>query len=94
MLCAFYNSHKQCDVFNLGSETNVNVSTIARIVVEEMGLKGVRFKYTGGKRGWPGDVPIVHFSLRKMTKLGWTPRHSSEEAVRIAARRLLGKERE
>lgn len=92
MLCAFHNSRKQCDVFNLGSETNVNVTTIARIVVEEMGLKGVRFQYTGGKRGWPGDVPIVHFDLGKIAKLGWGPKHSSEEAVRLAARRLLGKE--
>ena len=92
MLCAFYNSKKQCDVFNLGSETNVNVTTIARIVTEEMGLKDIPFRYTGGKRGWPGDVPIVHFSLRKIAKLGWEPKHTSEEAIRIAARRLLGKE--
>lgn len=92
MLCAFRNSPKQCDVFNLGSETNVNVTTIARIVTEEMGLNGIPFRYTGGKRGWPGDVPIVHFSLRKIARLGWEPKYSSEEAVRIAARRLLGKE--
>jgi UDP-glucose 4-epimerase len=92
MLCAFRNSRKQCDVFNLGSETNVNVTTIARIVAEEMGLNGIPFRYTGGKRGWPGDVPIVHFSLKKIAGLGWQPKHTSEEAVRIAARRLLGKE--
>lgn len=92
MLCAFRNSASQCDVFNLGSETNVNVATIARIVTEEMGLNGIPLRYTGGKRGWPGDVPVVHFSLRKIARLGWEPKHSSEEAVRIAARRLLGKE--
>jgi UDP-glucose 4-epimerase len=92
MLCAFNNSNKQYDVFNLGSETNVNVTTIARIVTEEMGLKDVRFRYTGGKRGWPGDVPIVHFSLKKIARLGWEPKHTSEEAVRIAVRRLLAKE--
>ena len=92
MLCAFNNSNKQCDVFNLGSESTVNVTTIARIVVEEMGLKDVRFKYTGGKRGWPGDVPVVKFDMSKIKRLGWEEKHSSEEAVRIAARRLLGKE--
>ncbi len=92
MLCAFHNSPKQCDVFNLGSETNVNVSTIAQVVVEEMGLKDVRFRYTGGKRGWLGDVPVVHYDLGKIARLGWGPRHSSEEAVRLVTRRLLGKE--
>lgn len=92
MLCALENSRKQCDVFNLGSETNINVTTIARIITAEMGLNGIPLRYTGGKRGWPGDVPIVHFSLRKIAGLGWEPKHTSEEAVRIAARRLLGKE--
>jgi UDP-glucose 4-epimerase len=93
MLFAF--SHvreKPCDVFNLGTETTVTVEEIARIVVEEMGLKDVRFRFTGGSRGWPGDVPQVIYDVRKMKELGWTARCSSAEAVRIAARRLLGKE--
>jgi len=54
-----------------------------------MGLNNVRFKYIGGKRGWPGDVPVVHFNVEKMKKLGWQAKHSSDEAVRIATRRLL-----
>lgn len=92
MFCAFENSSKQYDVFNLGSESTVNVTTIAKIVVEEMGLKDVEFHYTGGKRGWPGDVPVVRFDLSKIKHLGWKEKYSSEDAVHIAARRLLGKE--
>jgi UDP-glucose 4-epimerase len=92
MLCAFQKSHTSCDVFTLGCNSFTKVSKIARIVVEEMGLKNVKFKYTGGKRGWPGDAPIVHFNVAKMKKLGWEAKHTSDEAVRIAARRLLGKE--
>ncbi len=83
---------KPCDVFNLGTETTVTAGEIGRIVVEEMGLKGVRFRFTGGSQGWPGDVPRVIYDVRKMRRLGWEPRYSSAEAVRIAARRLLGKE--
>jgi UDP-glucose 4-epimerase len=89
MFCALQSSNAQCDVFNLGSEATVKVSTIAQIIVEEMGLKNVRFKYTGGKRGWPGDAPVVMFNLKKIRQLGWEAKHSSEEAVRIAARRIL-----
>lgn len=92
MLCGFENSANQYDVFNLGCYSSTRVSTIAQIVVVEMGLKDVRFKYTGGKRGWLGDVPVVHFNIDKIKKLGWSPTHTSDEAVRIAARRLLGKE--
>jgi UDP-glucose 4-epimerase len=54
-----------------------------------MGLKNVKFKFTGGERGWKGDAPIVRFSIKKMKKIGWQPRYTSDEAVRIAARRIL-----
>lgn len=92
MLCAFQNSGNQCDVYNLGTESFTTVTRIGKIVTEEMGLKDVRFKYTGGSRGWPGDVPVVHFSVEKMKGLGWRAKHTSDDAVRVAARRLLGKE--
>ena len=78
-------------MFNLGTETFTNVTKIGEIVSEEMGIKNVKFKYTGGKRGWPGDAPVIHFNVDKMRKLGWQASHSSDEAVRMAARRLLGK---
>ena len=91
MLCAFRNADTQCDVFNLGCESFTTVSNIARIVTEEMGLAGVKFRYTGGKRGWPGDAPVIHFKAEKIKTLGWTAKHTSDEAVRIAAKRLLGK---
>jgi UDP-glucose 4-epimerase len=90
MLCAFKNSSTQCDVFNLGTETFTTVTRIGEIVSEEMGLKNVKFRYTGGRRGWPGDVPVIHMNVSKIKKLGWQASHSSDEAVRIAARRLLG----
>lgn len=93
MLFAFQHAReKPCDVFNLGTETTVTAEEIARIVAEEMGLNGVRFHFTGGSRGWPGDVPQVIYDVKKMKGLGWQARCSSAEAVRIAARRLLGKE--
>jgi UDP-glucose 4-epimerase len=89
MLCAFNNSDNQYDVFNLGCEFFTTVNQIARIVTEEMGLKDVKFKYTGGRRGWPGDVPVVHFNVDKMKKLSWHAKHNSDEAVRLATRRML-----
>ena len=83
---------KDCDVYNLGCESTVKASEIARLVVEEMGLEGVRIRYTGGKRGWPGDVPVVIYDVSKMKRLGWQAGHTSGEAVRIALRRLLAAE--
>ena len=89
MFCALHNTDKDCDIFNLGCNSFTTVNRIAQIVVEEMGLSGVKFKYTGGRRGWKGDVPVVHFDVEKMKKLGWVAKHSSDEAVHGATRRLI-----
>ena len=89
MFCAFSKTHKQYDVFNLGCTSTVTVTQIAQIVTEEMGLKNVKFKYTGGKRGWPGDVPQIRFNVDKMAGLGWKASHTSAGAIREAARRLI-----
>jgi len=83
---------KPCDVFNLGCDSTITASEIARITIEEMGLSGVRLRYTGGIRGWPGDVPVVMSDVSRMRKLGWQTRYSSAEAVRVALRLILGKE--
>ena len=91
IFAAFRNSDKQCDVFNLGGESTIKVTDIAEIVAEEMGLNGVRFKYTGGERGWPGDVPVVRLDTGKIRQLGWTPKHTAAEAIRITTRFLLGR---
>lgn len=90
MFFAFHHSdNKQCDVFNIGCESTIKVSAIAQIVVEEMRLKNVKFRYTGGKRGWPGDAPYVQFDMSKMARLGWRAKYTSVEAVRIAAKQLI-----
>ncbi len=91
MRCAFEKSNMRCDVFNLSAESFTNVARIAEIVTEEMGFKNVKFTYTGGTRGWPGDAPKLHFNVNKMKKLGWQANHTSDDAIRIAARKLIGK---
>src|SRR6185437_15591078 len=47
------------DVFNLGTDTVTRVRDVARIAIEEMGLDGARIRFTGGRRGWPGDAPVL-----------------------------------
>jgi hypothetical protein len=64
------------------------------MLVEAIGLSRVKFSYTGGNRGWQGDIPQVRFDITKMKKLGWKPRYSSDEAVRQVARQILSREGE
>lgn len=81
MLFGFENSDERVNYFNLGCESTTDVKSIARMVVEELELKNVEFNYTGGKRGWPGDVPQVRFDNQKIRSLGWSPKLSSDQAV-------------
>ncbi|MCM1218374.1 MAG: NAD-dependent epimerase/dehydratase family protein [Lachnospiraceae bacterium] len=71
------------EVYNisiLGEGTTV--TRIAEIVVDVLGLSGVRFRYTGGDRGWKGDVPRFSYDISKVLSVGWKPLYTSDEAVR------------
>jgi UDP-glucose 4-epimerase len=76
------------NVYNLGTRTTTSVDTIADIVADEMGLDPT-YEYTGGERGWTGDVPRMRLSVEKLAALGWKPTQSSDDAVRQATRELL-----
>jgi UDP-glucose 4-epimerase len=47
------------------------------------------YTFTGGDRGWTGDVPRMRLSIEKVAALGWTPERASDAAVRTATRELL-----
>ena len=76
------------NVYNLGTRTTTSVTTIADIVSDEMGLDP-DYEFTGGDRGWVGDVPRMRLSIEKLSALGWEPAQSSDDAVRQAVRELL-----
>ena len=74
-------------VYNISvTSPGTTVTHIAEIVVEELGLANVRFSYTGGDRGWKGDVPRFSYDISKVLATGWNPKHSSDEAVRQTVR--------
>jgi UDP-glucose 4-epimerase len=81
-LFALDHFNKSFDIFNVGSEEWITVDEIARIVCEEIGLTNVKFEYTGGDRGWLGDVLKFLLDIEKLRKLGWKPRYSIEQSIR------------
>ena len=76
------------NVYNLGTRTTTSVTDIADIVSEAVGVDPA-YTYTGGDRGWTGDVPKMRLSIEKLAALGWEPSTESDAAVRRSARQLV-----
>jgi UDP-glucose 4-epimerase len=88
MLHVIEHTDDPVNTFNLGTRTTTSVDRIATIVAEEMGVEPDR-SYTGGDRGWTGDVPKMRLSIEKLAAVGWEPTLASDDAIRQATRELL-----
>jgi len=91
VLTGFEAMQGRVEVLNVGSEDQVSVREIAEIVVEEMGLKDVMFRFTGGVkggRGWVGDVKNMLLDVGRLKAKGWKPKYNSGEAVKETTRRI------
>jgi len=89
MMIGYRRASGSVNVFNLAIEEQTMVDRVADIVIEEMGLRNVKRRYTGGPRGWIGDNPVVVLSIDRIKRLGWKPKVSSEEAIRRTVRWTL-----
>ncbi len=88
ILFVVQNSTDQINYFNLGVEGNTTVTHIAEMVITSMKLDA-EIRYTGGDRGWVGDVPLFRYNLDKIHQLGWKASLSSDEAVQKAIDYIL-----
>jgi UDP-glucose 4-epimerase len=86
VLLAHERTAKRYEVYNVGTGDEITVSEIAELAVECVGLPpgSVRFAYTGGDRGWKGDVPIVRLQTDRIKAHGWAPEHNSRQALKSA----------
>lgn len=93
--CFFFclsKSSSRTEIFNVGNHDKSNVVTLARIVCDMMDLVGVELVTTGGVdkgRGWVGDVKNMQLDIAKLRTLGWEPRLSSANAIKMASKEML-----
>ncbi len=90
MLYVWSRADDAVNLFNIGVESRTAVKDIARMVIEEMQLPAT-IRYTGGERGWIGDVAAFEYDLSRIHALGWHARTTSDQAVRHSIRHILGK---
>ena len=72
--------------YNVATGDYITVREIAELAVECMGLPkgGTEFVFTGGDRGWAGDVPIVRLNTSRIRTLGWRNKMTSREALKAS----------
>lgn len=92
--CAAKKATAPFSVFNVATDDAVTVTEIADLAVETLGIAAKPvFEYTGGARGWRGDVPVVRLDSTRIRSLGWFPKRNSRDAVRQSLQELNADER-
>ncbi len=78
-------------MFNVATDDYITVAEIADLAVKVSGLtpSETKYEFTGGDRGWKGDVPVVRFDCSKIRALGWKAKRSSAEAVTDAMKAMI-----
>lgn len=89
ILIAQEKSRGPLSVYHAAGLGETPVREIAEIVVALAGRTDIRIRYTGGDRGWPGDVPKFRYDISRLQALGWQPQRHSTDAVRYAVERIL-----
>jgi UDP-glucose 4-epimerase len=77
--------------FNVATGDYVTVSEIAELAREVLGLApgSTEFSFTGGSRGWKGDVPVVRINTDKIRELGWANTMDTRAALRASLESML-----
>jgi UDP-glucose 4-epimerase len=92
-LCAILKASGLFRVFNVATDDSLTVTEIAEMVVEALGVPAPAFAYSGGSRGWRGDVPTVRLDSTRAHSLGWFPKWNSWQAMRQSLQELIADER-
>jgi len=88
MLFGLDHARERLNVFNIAPGDTTSVRRIAELCVQASPFPHATIRYTGGDRGWRGDVPQSRLDPARLAGLGWTVRHSSDQAVERAVQAL------
>jgi UDP-glucose 4-epimerase len=76
------------NLFNIAPPDTTTVLRIAELCVAASPHPGARIRTTGGRQGWPGDVPRSQLDPGRLADLGWRVRRTSDQAVAEAVSAL------
>jgi UDP-glucose 4-epimerase len=78
-------------VFNVATGDYITVREIADLAVATLGLEpeSTTFVYSGGERGWRGDVPVVRLNTDRIRALGWANTRTARQALADSMEAML-----
>ena len=88
VLFGLEHARERLNVHNIAPADFTSVRRIAELCIAASPHPNARIRYTGGDRGWPGDVPHSRLDAEKLAALGFRVSLSSDQAVEAAVRAL------
>jgi UDP-glucose 4-epimerase len=89
MTFLYQKSRDRLNVFNIAPDgTATTVRYMAEATVRAAAPKA-KIRYTGGSKGWIGDVSKFQYSIEKLKEAGWSPHLTSNGAVELAIKENL-----
>ncbi len=71
---------KKINIFNLGTNETITVKESIKIICNNLNIDP-EIDFSGGKRGWIGDVPHIHLKINKIKKMGWKPKYTIKQSI-------------
>ncbi len=81
--CVYRKMKSGHEIYNVSSEEIISVKEIADELTSTLGYEKVQYSFTGGKRGWKGDVIYTLVDISKLISLGWQPKIKVHEGIRL-----------
>ena len=73
---------ERIQIFNLGTDEVCQVFDSVGWITGRLKLSP-RLNFSGGRRGWIGDIPMIHLDTSRIRSIGWRPKRSIREAVEL-----------
>ena len=91
VLCAWAEAPRPFSVFNVATGDYITVTEIALLALDVLDRSPdqTTFTYSGGDRGWKGDVPVVRINTDRIRGLGWSNRLSTKDALAASLSEML-----
>lgn len=81
------NKKKNVFLYNIGNDDSITVKEIVELFLKENALDR-KIRYTGGKGGWKGDIPMMRLDISKIKKANWKPDYGSRSCIVEAIRMI------